>query len=143
MKRISYGGASFLTADRVADSLLLLVAAIRDCHSAEVVELPAVGSDGEPVVVQLVVSPTSEIISMSEAAPGERPGTAPGTEPGGTKPRRTKAGGTEPGITELEATKVVDYLLDRIQDLSASGAPTKFETKAEADSDGWDDPQVP
>ena len=123
MKRISYGGASFLTADRVADSLLLLVAAIRDCHSAEVVELPAVGSDGEPVVVQLVVSPTSEIISMSEDAPAADPGR------------------TEPGITELEATQVVDYLLDRIQDLSVSGSPTKFETKAEADSDGWDEPE--
>ena len=128
MKRISYGGTSFLTADRIADSLLLLVAAIRECRGAEMVELPAVGSDGEPVVVQLVVGPTSEIISMPEGAPG--------------------AG---PGITEPDTTEVVDYLLDRAQDLSASGAPTDFETTAEAyfettaetDSDGWDDPQIP
>ena len=120
MKRISYGGASFLTADRIADSLLQLVAAIRDCHGAEMVELPAVGSDGEPVVVQLVVSPTSEIMSMSEGVPD-----------------------TGSGSTEPDTTDVVDYLLDRIQDLSANGAPTHFETKAEADSDGWDDPQIP
>ena len=119
MKRISYGGASFLTADRVADSLLLLVAAIRDCHGAEMVELPAVGSDGEPVVVQLVVSPSSEIISMSEGEPG-----------------------AEPAGTERDTTEVVDYLLERIQDLSASGSPTHFETKAERDSDGWDDPDI-
>lgn len=120
MKRISYGGASFLTADRVADSFLLLVAAIRDCHSAEVIELPAVGSDGESVVVQLVVSPSSEIISMSEGVPG-----------------------AEPSLTEPDTTEIVDYLLDRIQDLSANGAPTHFETKAEADSYGWDEPEIP
>ena len=88
MKRISYSGASFLTADRVADSLLLLVAAIRDHHGAEVVELPAVGIGGEPVVVQLVVGPASEIISMSEGAPGG-----------------------ESASTEPDTTEVVDYLV--------------------------------
>lgn len=116
MKRISYSGASFLTADRVADSLLLLVAAIRDHHGAEVVELPAVGNGGEPVVVQLVVGPASEIISMSEGAPA-----------------------AEPGSTEPDTTEVVDYLLDRIQNLSLNSYPTLFETKAESDSLGWDD----
>jgi len=121
MKRVSYGGASFLTADRVADALLLLVAAIRDHHGAEVVELPAVGNGGEPVVVQLVVGPASEIISMSEGAPGAEPGS------------------TEPGSTEPDTTEVVDYLLDRIQDLSLTSPPTLFETKAEPDSLGWDD----
>ena len=119
MKRIAYGGASFLAADRVADSLLLLVAAIRDCHSPEVVELPALGSDGEPVVVQLVVSSMSAIITMTEGEPG-----------------------AEPVGAESDTTDVVDYLLDRIQDLSASGSPTRFETRAEPDSDGWDDPHM-
>ena len=116
MKRVSYGGASFLTADRVADSLLLLVAAIRDCHGVEVVELPAVGNGGEPVVVQLVVGPASEIISVSEAAPE-----------------------AELASIEPDTTEVVDYLLDRIQDLSLTSHPTLFETKAEPDSLGWDD----
>lgn len=118
MKRVSYDGASFLTADRIADSLLLLVAAVRDFHGVEVVELPAVGNGGEPMVVQLVIGPMSEIVTVSEGAP------------------EAELGGTEP-----ETTEVVEYLLDRVQDLSQTSRPTQFETKAEADSDGWDDPE--
>ena len=120
MKRVSYGGTSFLAADRVADSLLLLVAAIRDCHSVEVVELPAVGNGGERMVVQLVIGPMSEIITMSEGVPG------------------AEVGGTEP-----ETTEVVDYLLDRIEYLSVASQPTVFETKAVTDSLGWEDLDIP
>ncbi|MBG6059679.1 hypothetical protein RCH16_002029 [Cryobacterium sp. MP_M5] len=41
MKRISYGGASFLTPDGVADALLELVTALGISHANETLDLPA------------------------------------------------------------------------------------------------------
>lgn len=121
MKRVSYGGTSFLTADRVADSLVLLVAAVREGHRVELLELPAIGSAGESVVVQLVVGPTSEIISMSEGAQGSDVDNA-----------------------VPNAAEIVDYLLERIEDMSLDDPPTIFETMVVmSDPADWDDLDIP
>ncbi|WP_166804777.1 hypothetical protein [Cryobacterium sp. Sr8] len=47
------------------------------------------------------------------------------------------APGAEPGSTEPDTTEVVDYLLNRTQNLSLTSYPTLFKTKAEPDSLGW------
>jgi hypothetical protein len=64
MRRISYAGATFVTSDGIADALLRFVAALGRGHQAEALEIPAVAPGGDTVVVQLVVGPTSQLISL-------------------------------------------------------------------------------
>lgn len=109
MKRVSYGGESFLTTDAVADALLRLVAAFGDGHSAEVLEIPAVKSDGKTMIVQLVVGPMSELISVPDETP----------------------------LKEPDTTAVVRQLRERAKVLSAHRPVTFAETFALADYD-WD-----
>jgi hypothetical protein len=75
MKRITYGGASFLTTDTIADALLPLVAALGISHTTETLELPAVNNDGKTMIVKLIVGPMSELISIPEESPWEEPDT--------------------------------------------------------------------
>lgn len=75
MKRISYCGDSFLTTDGAADALLALVVALPDGHDSELLELPAVNSDGDEMVVQVVVGPGSELISVPEESTAGEPDT--------------------------------------------------------------------
>lgn len=76
MKRVSFCGSSFLTTDEVADALLQLVAVLAHGHGSEMLEIPAVGSDGKTVIVQLVVGPTSELLTIPEEVPSAEPNTA-------------------------------------------------------------------
>lgn len=75
MRRISYSGASFLTTAAVADALLPLVTALGISHTTETLELPAVNSKGKPMIVKLVVGPMSELMSIPEESPWEKPDT--------------------------------------------------------------------
>lgn len=75
MKRISYCGDSFLTTDGAADALLALVVAFPGGHDHELLELPAVNSDGDEMVVQVVVGPGSELISVPEESTAGEPDT--------------------------------------------------------------------
>ena len=66
MKRISYGGASFLTPDDVADALLKLVIALRRSTAKEALDFPAVDEDGDTVIVTMILGPLSAPISIPE-----------------------------------------------------------------------------
>ena len=75
MKRISFCGESFLTTDGAADALLKLVIALPNGHDSELLELPAVNNDGDEMVVQMVVGPGSELISVPEEFTSGEPDT--------------------------------------------------------------------
>ncbi len=75
MKRVSYCGESFLTTDGAADALLELVVAFPGGHDSELFQLPAVNSDGDEMVVQVVVGPGSELISVPEKSTAGEPDT--------------------------------------------------------------------
>ncbi|TFC04392.1 hypothetical protein E3O42_05200 [Cryobacterium adonitolivorans] len=75
MKRISYCGESFLTTDGAADALMELVVAFPGGHVSEMLHLPAVNSDGDEVVVRVVVGPGSELISIPEESTAGEPDT--------------------------------------------------------------------
>ena len=75
MKRISYGGASFLTPDGVADALLELVTALGISHTNETLDLPAVDDHGNTVIVTMIVGPTTALMSIPEASPWTGPDT--------------------------------------------------------------------
>jgi len=75
MKRISYGGTSFLTPDDVADALVDLVTALATSHTNEALNLPAVDDDGNTVIVTMVVGPMSALISIPEASRWTGPDT--------------------------------------------------------------------
>ena len=63
MKRVAYGGESFITSDEGAAALLDFAAAAAMSDVAEVVELPAVLPDGQVITVNLVIGPSSELIT--------------------------------------------------------------------------------
>jgi len=71
MRRVSYIGASFLTAAAVADALLPLVAALGISQTTETLAIPAVDTAGKPITVKLVIGPRSELISIPEESPGK------------------------------------------------------------------------
>lgn len=75
MKRISYGGASFLTPDDVADAFVELVTALGISHTNETLDLPAVGVDGDTVIVTVVVGPMSALMSVPEVSRWTGPDT--------------------------------------------------------------------
>ena len=63
MKRVAYGGESFITSDEGAAALLDFAAAAAMGDVAEVVTLPAVRPDGQVITVNLVIGPSSELIT--------------------------------------------------------------------------------
>lgn len=63
MKRVAYGGESFLTSDDGAAALLDFAASAAMGGVAEVVTLPSVLTDGRVVSVSLVIGPSSELIT--------------------------------------------------------------------------------
>ncbi|MGO4691478.1 hypothetical protein [Glaciibacter sp. 2TAF33] len=64
MKRVSYAGESFLTTDSVADALVDLTAALGRSQNADVVEVPAVDTNGDVLTVRLVVGPASQLSAV-------------------------------------------------------------------------------
>ncbi|MBC7592178.1 MAG: hypothetical protein H7226_14200 [Salinibacterium sp.] len=63
MKRVAYGGESFITSDEGAAALLDFAASAAMSGVAEVVALPAVLPDGQVITVNLVIGPSSELIT--------------------------------------------------------------------------------
>jgi len=63
MKRVAYGGESFITSDEGAAALLDFAASAAMSDVAEVVALPAVRPDGQVITVNLVIGPSSELIT--------------------------------------------------------------------------------
>ncbi|HEY9478321.1 MAG TPA: hypothetical protein VIQ26_07805 [Microbacteriaceae bacterium] len=63
MKKVSYAGLAFLTADDVADALVDLAAAL---PRAEIVEVPIVDDRGTIQRARLVIGPTSHLIAVPE-----------------------------------------------------------------------------
>jgi hypothetical protein len=64
MKRVSYAGQSFLTADAVADALVDLTAAISRGRRAEIVEVPIIDESGRIQPARLVLDPFSHIMAI-------------------------------------------------------------------------------
>jgi hypothetical protein len=63
MKRVAYGGESFITSDDGADALLDFAASAAMSGIAEVVSMPSLRADGQVVQVKLVIGPSSELIN--------------------------------------------------------------------------------
>lgn len=63
MKRVSYGGESFITSDDAAVALLDFAASAAMSSVGEVVTLPSVLADGRVVSVSLVIGPSSELMT--------------------------------------------------------------------------------
>lgn len=66
MKRVNYGGESFLTSDDTADALVDLTAALGRAQHAQVVELPIVGADGVIRLARMVLGPASQVVTIPE-----------------------------------------------------------------------------
>lgn len=73
MKRVSYAGETFLTADDAADALVHLTAALGIAQNAQVVELPTVDGRGNVRIVLLVVGPASQLVAIPEDSVYEEP----------------------------------------------------------------------
>jgi len=109
MKRISFCGGSFLTTDVVADALLKLVVAFPNGHDSELLKLPAVNNDGDEMVVQMVVGPGSELISVPEEFTSGEPDTL---EAVAYLRSRVHTLITSSELTSLEALSFMEYEWD-------------------------------
>ncbi len=76
MKRVAYCGMSFLTTDGAADALLSWAVALPIGHPSELVELPGLTDHGDSMLVQLIVAPGSEFLSLPEKSRAKDPDTA-------------------------------------------------------------------
>jgi hypothetical protein len=70
VKRVSYAGLTFLTADGVADALVDLAAAL---PRAEIVEVPALDDAGATQTARLVIGPNSHMIAIPTKSPYPEP----------------------------------------------------------------------
>lgn len=68
MRRVTYSGDSFLTADSAANALVALAAALSHNNASEAVTLPIIDSLGQLAEVHLLIGPSSELISMPESS---------------------------------------------------------------------------
>jgi hypothetical protein len=75
MRTVSYGGESFITSDDGADALLGFAAAAALSDFADVIHMPAIGEDGEPIIADLVVGPSSELLVVPCNSPFDEPDT--------------------------------------------------------------------
>ncbi|MET4781211.1 hypothetical protein [Glaciihabitans sp. UYNi722] len=75
MKKVAYGGVSFITTDEAADALLQFAAAAALNDFAEVVHLPAVDEDGRGIIADLVIGPASELLVTPSDSTAPSPDT--------------------------------------------------------------------
>ena len=80
MRRVTYAGDSFLTADAAANALVALAAALSHNNTSEAVTLPIIDAAGQLAEVYLLIGPSSELISMPEASPYAEPDVAAAIE---------------------------------------------------------------
>jgi hypothetical protein len=79
MRKITYASESFVTSDEVADALVIFATALAQSGTSDAVSLPVIDDGGRPAVVNLVVGPASEMISVpvdTSDGPGLVVGTA-------------------------------------------------------------------
>ena len=73
MRRITFGGASFLTADRIGDALVALLVVLNVKNSAAVARIPVVLIDGTSVTATLLLAPASPFMSIPEESAWPEP----------------------------------------------------------------------
>ncbi|TFC28633.1 hypothetical protein E3O55_10165 [Cryobacterium sp. MDB1-18-2] len=66
MRRISFSGASFLTADRIADALVSLLAVLNKKNRSAVGLIPVVLVNGAVVTATLFLGPAHALIAIPE-----------------------------------------------------------------------------
>jgi hypothetical protein len=76
MKRVVYGGESFITSDDGAEALLDFAASAAMLRFAEVVGMPSVRADGGIALVRLVIGPSSQLIASPVESTWPEPDTA-------------------------------------------------------------------
>ncbi|RFA09883.1 hypothetical protein B7R54_12225 [Subtercola boreus] len=103
MKKISYAGESFVTSDGVADALLRYVAALGANHTSASIEIPTYSALDELELVQLVVGPSSEILSRPD------PSTARGETASPDDPERNAVARLDARTMALTVTRNVVY----------------------------------
>lgn len=98
MREISYAGVSFITSDEIAGALLEYAAELANVEHAATVHVPAVGTLGERLDVEVMLGPASQMLSGPVANPGDEP----------------------------DATEFLAEIAGRVRDLRADGfAPAK------------------
>ena len=80
MKKVSYGGVSFITSDEAAEALLKFAAAAALNDFAEVVHVPVVDESGHAIVADLVIGPASELLVTPSDSAYDPPDTAVAVE---------------------------------------------------------------
>ena len=76
MRRITFGGTSFLTADRIGDALVALLVILNVKNSSAVARIPVVLINGRIVTATLLLAPASPFLSIPEESPWPEPEAA-------------------------------------------------------------------
>ncbi|WP_345763095.1 hypothetical protein [Diaminobutyricibacter sp. McL0608] len=66
MKRIYYAGASILTGERIAESVLRYAEALAKAGSADEIAVPSIAEDGKREEAMLLVGPASQLLAEDE-----------------------------------------------------------------------------
>ncbi|MEB0200940.1 hypothetical protein QN354_04105 [Cryobacterium sp. 5I3] len=73
MRRITFGGASFLTADRIGDALVALLVVLNVKSCSAVARIPVVLINGTIVTATLLLAPASPFLVIPEESPWPEP----------------------------------------------------------------------
>lgn len=117
MRRISYGGASFLTTESVSDALLPLFVALGTSHMTQALATPAVNAEGETVIVKLVANPTMTSSASTKThsgmnptpqqrSPTSSPSPKPSSQPRHRRPPETRS----PSLISTSTTRATPKL---------------------------------
>jgi hypothetical protein len=101
MRRVWFGGGSFLTGDDIAEALVRLVALMLPGASIGVVAIPGVSEDGRALDIHLAVTHSTTLVSIPENAPWDEPDAVGIVEyldalAGASSRRPRNRGGTQP-----------------------------------------------
>ncbi len=73
VKRILYSNGSFLTGDQIAHTLLQYATELARAETADLVDVPTLGEDGVPQNVEVVIGPSSQLLSKDEPSSFDEP----------------------------------------------------------------------
>lgn len=73
MKRIFYSSGSIVTGDRTADSVLNYAKALAEREASDMIDIPILGPDGVLGRAQLLIGPSSELMSVTEPPHASEP----------------------------------------------------------------------
>jgi hypothetical protein len=76
MRRITFGGASFLTADRIGDALVALLVILNTRNCSAVARIPVVLINGTIVTATLLLAPANPFMVIPEESPWPEPDAA-------------------------------------------------------------------